>query len=309
MARWSVADIPRQTGRLVVVTGPTGLGYEVGLALARAGAEVILAGRNATTAKGAIDRISASVRGAKVRFESLDLVSLASVHSFGKRMIEAGRPVDLLINNAGVRMPPRRQLTADGFELQFGTNHLGHFVLTAELLPLLRQAGAPRVVSVSSIAARGGQIHFDDLQFERGYRPSPAYAQSKLANLLFAFELQRQSNAQGWGIASIAAHPGVAATDLINKGPGASSAMALATRLLPFVRQSAAQGALPILYAATSPDAAPGGYYGPDGLQEMRGYPRPAMIVPQAADEAVAKRLWSISEQLGGVQFKRPALA
>jgi NAD(P)-dependent dehydrogenase (short-subunit alcohol dehydrogenase family) len=303
MSRWTASDIPSQTGRLAIVTGPTGLGYEVGLALARAGAEVILAGRNAATAQVAVDRVRAAVPNAKVRFEALDLASLVSVRAFASRMIEAGRPVDLLINNAGVMMPPRRQLTADGFELQFGTNYLGHFVLTADLLPLLRRAPSSRVVSVSSIAAINGQIQFGNLQFDGNYRPSPAYAQSKLAMLMFALELQRQSEAHEWGVTSIGAHPGVAATDLISKGPGSSSALGIISAMLPFVRQPVAQGALPILFAATSPAAMGGGYYGPDGFQEIRGYPRPARIVLQARDTASAERLWSVSEQLGDVRF------
>lgn len=244
MSKWTVADIPSQAGKLAIVTGPTGLGYEIGLALARAGAEVILAGRNAKTGADSAKR-AAAASGGKVRFEPLDLASLASVRVFADRMLATGRPIDLLINNAGVMMPPRRQLTADGFELQIGTNYLGHFALTGLLLPLLR-AGHGRVVSVSSIAAVGARIQFDDFDFAKSYRPTPSYGQSKLAMLLFAFELERQSLAHGWGITSLAAHPGVARTDLIDKGPGATSLMGILSRLVPAVRQPVAQGALPI---------------------------------------------------------------
>ncbi|HEX4298822.1 MAG TPA: oxidoreductase [Devosia sp.] len=302
MANWTAADILAQTGKLAVVTGPTGLGYEIGLALARAGAEVVLAGRNVQTGEASVARVRSMAAGGAVRFEALDLASLSSVKAFADRLLAAGRPVDILVNNAGVMMVPERRTTADGFELQLGTNYLGHFALTGRLRPLLAAARA-RVVSVSSISANPGRIHFDDLQLVRTYNPSRAYEQSKLAMILFAYELQRQSAANGWGISSLAAHPGVAATDLIDKGPGASSLMSVATRVLPFLRQPAAQGALPILYAATSPEAVGGGYYGPDGFQQMRGYPRKIAGPPQSHDASVAQRLWTVSEQLTDVRF------
>jgi NAD(P)-dependent dehydrogenase (short-subunit alcohol dehydrogenase family) len=302
MANWTAADILAQTGKLAVVTGPTGLGYEIGLALARAGAEVVLAGRNVQTGEASVARVRSMAAGGAVRFEALDLASLGSVKAFADRLLAAGRPVDILVNNAGVMMVPERRTTADGFELQLGTNYLGHFALTGRLRPLLAAARA-RVVSVSSISANPGRIHFDDLQLVRTYNPSRAYEQSKLAMILFAYELQRQSAANGWGISSLAAHPGVAATDLIDKGPGASSLMSVATRVLPFLRQPAAQGALPILYAATSPEAVGGGYYGPDGFQQMRGYPRKIAGPPQSHDASVAQRLWTVSEQLTDVRF------
>ena len=199
--------------------------------------------------------------------------------------------------------PPQRQTTADGFELQFGTNYLGHFALIAQLLPLLRRGTAPRVINLSSIAARQGTINFDDLQAEQHYQPMPTYAQSKLASLLFAFELQRRSAAAGWGISSIAAHPGISRTDLLTNAPGRQSMSGLARRWLWFLFQPAAQGALPTLYAATSAQAAPGAYYGPNMLMETRGYPAPASIPAQARDTAVAARLWDVSEQLTGACF------
>ena len=240
---WTAKDIPSQTGKLAVVTGPTGLGYETGLELARAGAEVILAGRSVGPANESLNKIRAAVPGAKVRFERLDLADLASVRAFADKLKAEGRKIDILVNNAGVMMPPKRLTTKDGFELQIGTNYLGHFALTAYLLPLLRGA---RVVKSSSIAAIPAVIQFDDLQFERRYSPTPSYSQSKLAMLLFGRELQRQSDAHGWGVTSIPAHPGVAATDLIDKGPGANSIMAKSgSRLCRFLRQPASRGALP----------------------------------------------------------------
>jgi NAD(P)-dependent dehydrogenase (short-subunit alcohol dehydrogenase family) len=286
----------------VIVTGPTGLGYETGLELARAGAEVILAGRSPGPANQSLERIRTAVAGAKVRFELLDLASLASVKALADKLLAEGRPIHILVNNAGVMMPPTRRETKDGFELQFGTNYLGHYALTARLLPLLAK-GKARIVSLSSIAAVPASIRFDDLQFERGYRPDPSYGQSKLAMLMFGLELQRQSTAHGWGITSIPAHPGVARTDLIDKGPGATSIMGVLVRLLPFVRQSAARGALPQLMAATMPDAVGGGYYGPDGMGGMRGNPRLVEPPSQAKDQAVARRLWDISAKLAGVSF------
>jgi NAD(P)-dependent dehydrogenase (short-subunit alcohol dehydrogenase family) len=300
---WTVADIPSQAGRLAVVTGPGGLGYETALALAGAGAAVIVAGRNPKTGEASVAKIRAAVPGGDVRFELCDLASLGSVQAFASKLLAEARPINILVNNAGVMMPPARKTTADGFELQFGTNYLGHYALTARLLPLL-SAGHARVVNVSSIAASApASIHFDDLQFERGYRPDPSYGQSKLAMLMFGLELQRQSQAHGWGITSIPAHPGVAATDLIDNGPGATSLMATAVRLVPFLRQPAARGALPQLMAATDPTATPGGYYGPDGIAGFRGNPVRVKPPARANDLSAARRLWDVSEQLTGVHF------
>jgi NAD(P)-dependent dehydrogenase (short-subunit alcohol dehydrogenase family) len=310
MGRWTAEAIPSQVGRLAIVTGPTGLGYETGLALARAGAEVILAGRNGHTGRVAATEASEASKG-NVRWEELDLASLASVRTFAARMAEADRPIDLLVNNAGVMMPPMRQVTADGFELQFGTNYLGHFALTGLVLPLLIRAAAPRVVSVSSIAANApASIHFDDLQFARSYRPTPAYGQSKVAMILFARELQRRSDAAGWRLKSVAAHPGVSRTDLIRKGPGARSAMGIVTSLIdPLLRQPVWKGALPTLFAATDPAAKPGGYYGPDGLAEIRGWPHESKPPQAATDPVTAQRLWEVSVELTGVGFEAPAAA
>lgn len=300
MARWTTTHIPSQHGRTVVITGTGGLGFQDALALARAGADVIVAGRNPSKGAFAVDQIRQAVPGAQVAFEAVDLASLDSIHRFGGRLRETRDRVDLLVNNAAVMTPPARQVTPDGFELQFGTNYLGHFALTAQLLPLLRKAARPRVVSLSSVAARSGAIHFDDLQFERGYKPMVAYGQSKLACLMFAFELQRRSEASGWGIESIAAHPGISRTELLPNGAGAVSAVGIARRVLWFLFQPAAQGALPTLYAATSEQAKGGGYYGPDKLGETRGYPTMARVPPQATDAAAATRLWAESERLTG---------
>ena len=306
MAKWTANEIRPQAGRLAVVTGTGGLGYETALVLAQHGAQVILAGRNEGKGREAIRRIAALAPEASVRFELLDLADLASVAAFSNRLLAQDRPIDLLINNAGVMTPPNRRTTADGFELQFGTNYLGHFALTARLLPLLKRGRAPRVVEVSSGAHRlGGAIHFDDLQWERNYKPWAAYAQSKLAMLMFALELQRRSDAAGWGLLSNAAHPGYARTDLIANGPGDDALAAKINKLLvrPFLSQSAADGALPVLLAATSPEAKGGGYYGPTGLFELIGAPGPAVIGSHAKDLGVAKKLWEISEDLTGARW------
>jgi NAD(P)-dependent dehydrogenase (short-subunit alcohol dehydrogenase family) len=258
MNPFTLADIPSQQGKLAAVTGATGgLGYETALALARAGAEVLVTGRNPEKGRVAIERIKRTlglVPSAQVRFEVLDLASLASIRAFAADMVANGRPLDLLINNAGVMDLPTRRLTEDGFEMQFGTNHLSHFALTGLLLPLLQKASSPRVVNVSSLAHRGGKIDFNNLQAEQKYKSWPAYQQSKLANLLFTFELQRRSDAYGWRLLSNAAHPGFARTDLIPNGPGTSGVKGLMIGLvLSIMSQSAAAGALPTLFAATSP--------------------------------------------------------
>ena len=303
MAHWTLADMPSQQGRTAVVTGTGGLGFADALALARAGATVILAGRNPDKGAAGVAAIQAEVPGASIRFDRLDLASLASIAAFAGRLADSQPSLDLLINNAGVMVPPQRQLTADGFELQLGTNHLGHFALTGRLLPLLRRGAAPRVVTLSSIAARGGRIDLADLQAAQSYRPMPVYSQSKLACLMFALELDRRSVAAGWGVASIAAHPGIARTDLLHNAPGRYSAMGLSRSLLWFLFQPVAQGALPTLYAATAPGAKGGGYYGPDRLSETRGFPAAAALPSAARDTGVAAALWQASEALTGVTF------
>jgi NAD(P)-dependent dehydrogenase (short-subunit alcohol dehydrogenase family) len=264
---------------------------------------VILAGRDPCKGADAVSRIRAEVADAHIRFEQLDLARLSSVAAFSERLTQDMGQLDMLINNAGVMVPPQRKVTADGYELQFGTNYIGHFALAAHLLPLLRRSTAARVISVSSIAARQGAIDFGDLNAERSYKPMAVYAQSKLACLMFAFELQRRSDAAGWGVESIAAHPGVSRTDLLHNGPGRNSIQGLVRSFLPFLFQPAARGALPTLFAATSAQAEAGGYYGPDGVAEVRGYPTVARTPPLALDRSVAARLWGVSEQLAQVRF------
>jgi NAD(P)-dependent dehydrogenase (short-subunit alcohol dehydrogenase family) len=311
MADWTTADIPSLNGRTAVITGATGgLGYETALALAGAGAAVVLTGRNDVKGQHAIQRIRGQFPDAKVSYETLDLASLASVADFAKRFAAAHAALDLLINNAGVMALPTRQTTSDGFEMQFGTNYLSHYALTAQLLPWLRRGHQPRVVNLSSLTHRSGAIDFDDLQGTRSYSPQKAYSQSKLAMLMFALELQRRSDAAGWGLMSNAAHPGYARTDLIANGPGANGLLGLINRLLqPIASHSAAAGALPTLFAAASPEAKPAGYYGPNWFYELKGPPVPAKIMPQAKDAAGATRLWDVSAALTGVSFNRVAAA
>lgn len=303
MVKWTAAKIPPQQGRLAVVTGTGGLGYEDALALARAGGEVIVAGRNPEKGAEAVARIRERARTASVWFEQVDLASLASIERFAERLRARTGRLDLLINNAGVMTPPRRLETEDGFELQFGANYLGHFALTARLMPLLRQGRSARVVAVSSVAARQGVIRFDDLNAEAAYDPMAVYAQSKLACLMFALELQRRSEAAGWGVTSIAAHPGIARTNLLHNAPGRWSGAGVARSLLWFLFQPVWLGALPTLFAATAFAARPGGYYGPNGLAETRGYPAEARIPRAALDLDAAARLWDRSEALTQVRF------
>ena len=311
MTDWSTADIPPMTGKTAVITGATGgLGYETALALAGAGATVVLTGRNDAKGRGALERIRIQVPNARISYEELDLAKLASVADFAARFGAAHTSLDLLVNNAGVMALPKRQETADGFEMQLGTNYLGHYALTARLLPLLRRGSQPRVVNLSSLAHRSGAINFDDLQSRRSYSPWKAYCQSKLAMLIFAFELQRRSDAAGWGLMSNAAHPGYARTDLIPNGPGARGLMwQVSKSLQPLISHSAAAGALPTLFAATSPEAKPAGYYGPNWFYELKGPPVPAKVMPQAKDAAVAARLWDVSAALTAVSFDQAAAA
>lgn len=308
---WSVAEIPDQTGRRAIVTGPGGLGFETALALARAGAQVLLAGRDREKGARALSDIRAAASHAKVGFARLDLADLSSVAAFADELLGAGQPLDILVNNAGVMALPTRSLTTDGFERQFGVNVVGHFALTGALLPLLRKAAAPRVVQLSSLAHRRGTIDFDDLQGERRYDPWKAYCQSKLAMLIFALELQRRSDRHGWGLTSVAAHPGWATSGLIGSGPasGRTGLSGLVWRLAPLIApllsQSTAAGSLPTLYAATAADVEKGGYYGPDGWREIRGFPARAEIVGEANDPAIAARLWDALDAMTGAPFSR----
>lgn len=306
--RYSPADVPDQTGRSVIITGGNGgTGYETAKVLALRGAEVLLAARDGAKGARAVAEIRRARPDAQVRFETLDLSSQADVARFAEARLAEGRPIDVLINNAGIMALPGRQTSIDGHELQLATNFLGHFALTARLLPLLRGG---RTVQLSSIRHRPGRIHLDDLNLERGYSAWKAYDQSKLAMLMFALELYRRSHARGWGVTSVAAHPGYARTGLIGAGPLGSRPVAqLLFRTIyrpfiePLVSHSAADGALPILMAATTPDALPGGYYGPTTGAELKGPAGPVGMKPHARDEPVAAALWEAAERLTGVRF------
>lgn len=306
MSHWGVQNIPSQMGRIVVVTGATqGLGLIAAQELANTGADVIIPARSKEKGENAVQRVMSIRPRGSARYELLDLTSLDSVRDFTQRLNKQGKRIDLLINNAAVMAPKRRQETSDGFELQFQTNYLSSFALTAQLIPLLLKSEVPRVTQVSSIAHRDGKIDFGDLQWKtRKYDPMKSYAQSKLADLLFAFELQRRSDAAGWGLQSNAAHPGVSATDLIANSRGHDDLMVRVMKLFgSLARQPVEQGVLPILYAATSPDAKPGAYYGPKNRMETRGPVAIAKPAPQSMDVSTAKQLWSVSEELAQVAF------
>jgi NAD(P)-dependent dehydrogenase (short-subunit alcohol dehydrogenase family) len=303
--RWTAADIPPQAGRLAIVTGATsGIGYEAALALAGAGAQVILAARDPDKARRAMDAIRRAHPGARLEARPLDIARLASVRDFAARWREEERPFDVLLLNAGVASVPQREETEDGFERQFATNYLGHFALAGLLLPSIRPDAASRVIQVASLAHRGGRIDFDDLQLRRSYSRQGAYAQSKLAMLMFGLELDRRLQVAGSPVRSIPAHPGTAKTDITRLGDRAGPVRKLVLDgVFGLLGQSAAQGALPLLYAATAPEARGGAYYGPDGVWEIRGHPKEASIAPHALDQAAARRLWSASEALTGVTY------
>jgi NAD(P)-dependent dehydrogenase (short-subunit alcohol dehydrogenase family) len=296
-AKWTSDDVPGQHGRLAVVTGAnTGLGFETARVLAERGASVVLAVRDTDKGKRAAARIADTAPGANVTVQPLDLASLESIRAAADELRAKHPRIDLLINNAGVMFPPR-QATRDRFELQLGTNHLGHFALTGLLLEQMLPVPGSRVVTVSSQAHRiRARINFDDLQSQRSYSRAAAYSQSKLANLMFTYELHRRLSGAGTTIA-VAAHPGLAATELTRNSSAASAALA---RL---ISQTAAMGALPVLRAATDPDVLGGQYYGPGGLFGTRGYPELAESSGQSRDTAIQCRLWTVSEELTGVTF------
>jgi NAD(P)-dependent dehydrogenase (short-subunit alcohol dehydrogenase family) len=304
--KWTSENIPSQAGRRVVITGAnSGIGFEAALELARKGAELILPARTQAKAEDAVSRILQQVPQARLYPKLLDLAEQASIHAFANRVIERfpGQSLDLLINNAGVMALPKREITADGFERQFATNYLGPFALTGLLLPSIKAKPGSRVVTLSSGASHQGKIDFDNLQSERVYKPMfQAYAQSKLADLIFAQELQRRLAAVGSPIISTAAHPGYAVTNLQADHVGAGLTFLMAV-MKPFLSQDAAHGALPTLFAAVAADAVPGGYYGPDGIAELKGHPTAVRLAKGAMDQAVAKRLWIESERLTRVKF------
>ncbi|GAA3779648.1 SDR family oxidoreductase [Plantactinospora mayteni] len=302
--------IPNLAGKLAVVTGASdGMGLGMAVRLAAAGAEVILPVRNPRKGEAAITRIRQVSPGAKVSLRSLDLSSLESVAALGDTLHEEGRPIQLLINNAGVMRPPNRQTTADGFELQFGTNHLGHFALVAGLLPLLR-AGRAQVTSQVSVAARRGRINWEDLNWDRSYDGMRAYSQSKIAFGLFGLELERRSKAHGWGITSNLSHPGVAPTSLLAARPELGRSQD--TPQVRLIRALSARGILlgtvetaqlPALMAATDPDAKPGALYGPSGPGNLGGAPAEQQLYPPLRSIEDAARVWEISEQLTKTTF------
>jgi NAD(P)-dependent dehydrogenase (short-subunit alcohol dehydrogenase family) len=310
---WKAADIPSLAGKRVLITGAnSGIGYHTALKLARKGAQVMLACRDRQRGEDALARLDADSPNAHTELVHLDLASLTSVRDFAASELEKHRPIHILINNAGVMAPPGRLETADGFELQFGTNVLGHFALTSLLISALEQAAAdsayrPRVVTIASIAHKRGQLNFDDLQSTKSYGPMRVYQQSKLADLMFAFELNCRLRATNSRVMSVAAHPGVASTNLFQVGNHSSFEKAARTLLghaISIVLNTDSEGALPTLYAATAPDVEDGGYYGPQGFKEMRGdVVGPAEVAPQARDTSAAARLWQICQDLTGIRL------
>jgi NAD(P)-dependent dehydrogenase (short-subunit alcohol dehydrogenase family) len=300
MTKWTTADIPDQAGRVAVITGAnTGLGYETALALAAHGAHVVLAVRSLDKGKDAISRIVAQSPQSDVALQELDLTSLESVRSAARQLRADYDHIDLLVNNAGVMYPPK-STTKDGFELQFGTNHLGHFALTGLLLDRLLPVAGSRVVTISSIGHRiRADIHFDDLQWEHGYNRVSAYGQAKLANLLFTYELQRRLASHGTTIA-VAAHPGGSNTELMRHLPGWAQSI---YPVLEPIFQDAAMGALPQLRAATDPAVLGGQYYGPDGLGQTRGCPKIVGSSKKSHDVERQRRLWTVSEELTAVTY------
>ena len=296
MTKWTTADIPDQTGRVAVITGAnTGLGYETAATLADHGAHAVLAVRNLDKGKDAAARIATRSPGASVALQELDLTALESIRAAAEQLRSDHDRIDLLINNAGVMMTPKSS-TKDGFELQFGTNHLGHFAFTGLLLDRLLPVTGSRVVTVSSIGHRIGRIRFDDLRSDRSYSRMGAYGQSKLANLLFTYELQLRLT--GTNTIAVAAHPGSSTSELTRNVP-----RLVQIALKPLELQGSDMGALPTLRAATDPTVLGGQYYGPDGIAEMRGYPKVVASSEKSHDVDVQKRLWAVSEDLTGVAY------
>jgi NAD(P)-dependent dehydrogenase (short-subunit alcohol dehydrogenase family) len=309
MPHWTIAQAETQKGRTAIVTGAnSGIGFTTAAGLAAAGAHVILACRNTSKAAAAAEEILDKQPDASLAIAALDLSSLASIHSFAEHIIATHPTIDILINNAGVMAYPTRRVTADGFEMQFGTNHLGHFALTGLLMPALLAAPEARIVTLSSIAHKRGRLHFDDINWQHSYSGWPAYQQSKLANLMFALELNRRALHAGSKITSVAAHPGVSQTKIFENGPGTKGPKAMVLKFAgPLIMQPDWQGALPTLYAATDQGLRGGEYIGPDGFMEIRGYPTIVKPNAHALDEAAAQQLWFLSEDLTGVTY--PPLA
>ncbi len=306
-AKWTLADMPDQTGKVTVVTGAnSGLGYETSLAMAQKGAQVVMACRNTDKGNTAREGILKDVPNASLDVMKLDLSSLASVREFATDFQAKYEQLDILFNNAGVMAPPRQE-TADGFELQMGTNHLGHFALTGLLLDRLLKTSGSRVVNVTSLAQYGGSINFDDFQHKKSYSRYGVYVQTKLANVMFTLGLQRRLEAANTTTISVAAHPGLSATELQKntvKMTGGGLEGMLYPILMPIMAQSQAQGTLPQLYAATMPQVKGGEHYGPDGIAQMRGYPKLQKVAKAANNQADVERLWQLSEALTGVKYE-----
>lgn len=298
--KWTAADVPDQSGRVAIVTGAnSGLGYDTAAVLADKGAHVVLAVRNLDKGRQAVDQIKSGSPNADVTLQELDLSSLNSVRKAAAELRAAHPRIDLLINNAGVMYVPRRETTEDGFEMQFGTNHLGHFALTGLLLENMLQVGGSRVVTVSSVGHRIlARIHFEDPHLERKYNRVEAYGQSKLANLIFTYELARRLKAKEAPTIAVAAHPGLSDTELMRHLPDF-----IPDFVWKIVAQPADKGALPTLRAATDPGVQGGQYYGPDGIGESRGHPKLVASSAQSHNEDIQRRLWSMSEELTGVTF------
>jgi NAD(P)-dependent dehydrogenase (short-subunit alcohol dehydrogenase family) len=305
--KWEVNNIASQTGRRILITGGnSGIGFQTALELARHGAEIVLPARTEAKSIDAIKRIHVEVPTAKLTTAVLDLASLTSIRTFAKFYGEhfPGKSLDLLINNAGVMALPTRELTVDGFERQFATNHMGPFALTALLFPHLKQQYGTRIITTSSLVTHRAKIDFNNLQSERKYnQPYGTYSVSKLAGLIFALELQRRLSAANSPIMSIGAHPGIVITNLTSNMSGGIKVMV--SVLARLIGQDAAHGALPILFAATSPDVVAGSYYGPNGYFEYKGFPVPVKIPPKAIDIDVARRLWEETEHLTGILFNQ----
>jgi NAD(P)-dependent dehydrogenase (short-subunit alcohol dehydrogenase family) len=307
---WTIESVPYLLGRTVIVTGGngvprdgrSGLGFHQAHALARAGADVVIASRNVERGGQAVAEISQAAPGAKIRFEVLDLADLASIKAFAARFLDGGSKLDILINNAGVMGRKNRETSVDGFERVLATNTIGHFALTAHLMPALKSAASARVVWVSSLRT-ADHLPLDDLQLERRYDYAAAYDNSKLANLMLAFEMHRRSVEGEWGVSSLAAHPGVCRTNLIPDGPGLQSREGWRLRMLPFLFQPPERGAHSILYAAVSANAAPGGFFGPTGMGGLRGTPGVGEIPAASQDADVAASLWNTLKELAGVSF------
>ncbi len=303
--KWTAAEMPALNGKTVLVTGAnSGIGYQAALELARHGAHVLLGCRSVSKGEAALERLRREVPGAQVELALLDMASLDSIRSFASKFVESGKTLDVLINNAGVMALPKRELTPDGFERQMGTNHLGHFALTGLLLPALERSPAPRVVTVASLAHRNGKVDLGNLQSEKSYEGWAAYNTSKLANILFAKELDRRAKAAGLNLLSVPVHPGISRTSIFENGPGSAGLKAKVMSLVaPLLMQDDAMGALPTLYGATAPDIKGGEYIGPDGLAEFKGYPKVVQPRAQALDEDKALQLWTASEKLTGVSY------